>query len=153
MSVDMQTVVPIAKMKGENAEETLLLRNAFAEASSFLRAFEWCSDIKEAFFGRGIGGVVAVFLFRIEPLGSVDEWLWVVTGDLPSAYLVADDAPTPVVALELYCELMDDWVAAVRGEKSLSEVFPVVAVPTMESANMLRERLEFLRNDIIPTLV
>lgn len=42
--------------------------------------------------------------------------LWVVAGDLPSAYLVTDAAPTATAtaALAIYCSLMQDWVEAVR---------------------------------------
>ena len=48
-----------------------------------------------------IGGVVAVFLFRIDGPPEVDPLLWVVVGDLPTAYLVTDDAPSPAIALDV----------------------------------------------------
>src|SRR4051812_48819734 len=107
MSLDMRKVVPAAMLAGEDAEDTALLRGMLERASQYLRSFRWCADIEEAYFGLGVGGVVAVFLFRIRPAQTgVDPLLWVVVGDVPSAYLVTDRAPSPACALEGYVELM-----------------------------------------------
>ena len=110
MHVDLSRLTPVDQMRGDDDEDTALLKGMYEEAASYLRGFKWCRRIAEAYFGLGIGGVVAVFLFRIEGPPEVDQWLWVVVGDLPPAYLVTDDAPTPAVALEVYCSLMADWV-------------------------------------------
>ena len=37
------------------------------EAAVFIRGFSWCRSLKQTYFGLGVGGVVAVFLFEIEP--------------------------------------------------------------------------------------
>lgn len=150
MKVDMSEVVPVAEMKGEDEEDQALLTGMHEEATSFLRDFKWCRDIKEVYYGLGIGGVVAVFLFRIEAPPEVDEWLWVVVGDLPTAYLVTDEAPTPVAALQVYSRLMRDWVDAVRRGGPMDEVYPVAAPATDENADMLARRLDYLKSDIIP---
>jgi hypothetical protein len=150
MTVEMTSVVPIAEMKGEDDEDAILLQAAFQEATSYVRQFRWCKHIRESYFGFGIGGVVAVFLFRIEPNGQADEWLWAVSGDLPPAYIVTDKAQTPVAALEMYCGLMEDWVQAVRNGQSLTDVFPVKAPATAESASMLSTRINLLRDEVLP---
>ncbi len=148
--VDMRTVQATVEMAGEDEKETELLRAALVEARGYLEGFEWCRGIDEEYFGLGVGGVVAVFLFRIEPAEGADEWLWVVCGDLPSAYLVTDRASTPTRALEVYCELMKGWVDAVRGGSPLDEVFPVAIPPTEDAARALEKRVAFLREEVIP---
>jgi hypothetical protein len=68
------------------------------EAEAFLRSFDWCQSISQSYFGLGIGGVVAVFLFSIVPKKKdIDEWPCVVGGDLPPAYVAANGNPTPVL--------------------------------------------------------
>ena len=54
-------------------------------------------------------------------------------------------------ALENYCSLMDDWVAAVRSGGDLNTVFPVDAAATLRNADDLSGRLGFVRKEIIPT--
>jgi hypothetical protein len=149
-NVDMRTVIPAAAMVGEDAEETELLRASLREAAAFLESYNWCHGIMEAYFGLGIGGVVAVFLFRIDAPPSVDEWLWIVTGDVPPCYLVTEDASTPLAALEIYCDLMQDWVAAVRSGRPLNEVVPVDTAPTERNAAALHTRISFVRKEVIP---
>lgn len=151
MNVDMSEVIPAAEMTGEDEEEQALLTGMHEEAESYLGGFKWCRGIEEAYYGLGIGGVVAVFLFRIEGPPEVDEWLWVVVGDLPTAYLVTDEAPTPVAALKVYCSLMSDWVAAVRRGGPMDDVYPVAAPATAENADLLARRLDYLKSEIIPT--
>lgn len=73
-----------------------------------------------------------------------------VCGDLPTAYFVPDQAPTPGAALSVYCVLMDEWIAAVRGKGDLSIVFPVAAEPTETNAVQLQKRIAFLRSEVIP---
>ena len=95
--------------------------------------------------------MIGLFLVRFaEPAGGVDDELWVVSGDLPPAYFVTDDAPTPAEALSTYCDLMEDWVEAVLEDGDLDEAFPVEAEPTAENAASLRRRLDFIRQHLIP---
>jgi hypothetical protein len=152
MSMNMAAVTPINAMTGEDAEETELLRASFNEATDYVRSFQWCRGIKESYFGIGVGGVIAVFLFHIDPAGEADEWLWVVTGDLPSCYLVTDRATEPLAAIETYCSVMSDWINAVRTKSSLTNVFPVAAPATIANAELLENRLTFLEKEIIPNL-
>ena len=148
--VNMHSVIPYADMAGKSQEETSLLHASLKEAREYIEQFKWCHGVKEIYYGIGIGGVVAVFLFQIDAPPSVDEWLWVVVGDLPSCYLVTDDAETPASALRIYCNLMEDWTKAVLDGKPLDDVFSVQAAPTKENANQLAKRVELLRDDIIP---
>lgn len=150
MTMDWDKVTPVGQMHGEDGEDTALLFTLLDKARSYLRGFEWCRGLEEEYFGCGVGGVVGVFLFRIAPAQGADEWLWVVVGDLPSAYLVIDRAPDPVSTLKVYCELMDKWILSVREGGGGDDVFPVSAPRTLRNANSLERRIQFIRDKVIP---
>jgi hypothetical protein len=144
-------IIPIDELFGEDAEDTQLLQAMAIEARSYIEGFAWCNKIQSAYFGDGYGGIVAVFLFQIDPAhAEVDEWLWVVVGDLPSAYLVLDNASYPSEALEAYIEEMYEWVTLAKQGRASEEVIPVNAPATPEFATMLEGRLSFLRDTIVP---
>ncbi|MGO8933534.1 MAG: hypothetical protein ACLPLZ_15460 [Terracidiphilus sp.] len=146
-------VIPIDQLFGEDEEDTRLLLKMASKARSYISEFSWCKSVREAYFGDGFGKVVAVFLFRIEPSRpDVDEWLWVVVGDLPSAYLVIDECKTPSQALEGYVGEMSQWVKLAKEGRTSKDVIPVNAAPTPESAGMLEARLRVLSEKIVPAL-
>jgi hypothetical protein len=140
-------------MTGDDAEDSRLLRELASKAHRYISKFSWCRSVREAYFGDGYGGIVAVFFFRIEPSRpDVDEWLWVVVGDLPSAYLVTDECHTPSQALERYIDVMSEWVQLAKEGRSSDDVVPVNAPATPESAEMLGSRLRVLNDTIVPAL-
>jgi hypothetical protein len=144
-------VVPLAEMRGENSEETELLLLAANAAKKYLEAFPWCKHVVESYFGDGIGGVVEIFCFRIAPARpSVDEWLWVIVGDIPPAYLVTDNCRTPSEALQGYIEEISKWVNLAKEGRSSNNVIPVAASPTPDNATDLEKRLCFLRDFALP---
>ena len=59
--------MPIEKLFGEDLEDTRLLQAMAADTEKFLESFEWCKAIEEKYFSTGIGGVVAIFFFGIDP--------------------------------------------------------------------------------------
>src|SRR5579862_1219325 len=98
-------------MAGDDEEDTGLLRAMAFDAETYIQNFPWCKAIREFYFGNGFGGTVAIFLFRIQPTRpEVNEWSWVVVGDLPSACLAIDDCNTPSKALERYIAEATKWV-------------------------------------------
>jgi hypothetical protein len=144
-------VIPASEMSGENEEETDRLRRMEARARAFLTTFKWCGSIREFYFRDGIGDVFAIFLARIEPWGpNVDEYLWVVVGNLPPAYLVVDDCRTPKEALHGYIGEMRKWVEVAEDGGSPVNVIPVNVPATPEEAHALRLRLDALEHEIIP---
>jgi hypothetical protein len=143
-------VTLVDRMRGDDSEDTALLVALVDAARAYLRAFEWCRAILEEYYGLGVGGVVGVFLFRIVPAPDVDEWLWVVVGDVPSCYLVTDRARDPIEAMKVYCELMDEWVRSVREGGREEDVFPVSAARTARNADSLERRIRFVREKVIP---
>ena len=95
---------------------------------------------------------MSVSLFMQPAIGEshVDEWLWVVVGDVPSAYLVIDDCKTPSQALDGYIWEMSKWVELAKQGHISDEVIPVNAPATPEYAEMLEGRLKVLRETIVP---
>lgn len=151
--VDMASVLPPSKMAGETPEETRLLQKMQSEAEDFLGSHKWCKRIVERYFGYGVGGVLAIFLFRIVPTNpTVDEWLWTVVGDLPPAYLVTEGNPAPSDALEGYVKELQRWAGAVREGRATDELIPVNVPPTSASVEALQKRLDFIRDNILPRM-
>ena len=148
MKLDPERYPRASELQGDSPVDTALLLEMHEGALGYLLAHDWCEEILESRFGLGVGGVVAVFLCltRVEDSGL--EWIWVIEGDLPSAYLVSDDAPTPAQALRAYVGLMEDWVQAVLTAGDLESVFPVAAPTDDEHAKMLGLRLASMRQDI-----
>jgi len=138
---------------GDSSEDTQLLRGMAVSARQYLLSFRWCPPVEQLRLAYGIGDVVAVFYVDFpRPIESGDTSLWVVVGDLPSAYLVTDEIDSPRVALESYCSLMDDWISAALGATHLDSAFPVAIAPTRENVESLKTRIEYLRKIIIPNV-
>jgi hypothetical protein len=120
------------------------------EATDYLDSFKWCRQIVESYVGIAVPGVVAVFLSRIIPnQPDVDEWLWLIVGDLPPAYITTEDAPNPATALDAYIGAMEKWVDAARSGKPVDGLIPVNVPPTKEYADMLAKRLRLLDAEIL----
>jgi hypothetical protein len=147
-------VIPIGQMVGDDPKDTELLRDHYDEARAFLLNQKWCFGLGSAYFGDGIGGVVAVFLIEIDPVPSgIDRWLWVIVGDIPSAYLVLDNCPTPSEALKCYLSLMHEWVSTAHENRRSTEIIPVNVPSTPENARKLEDRLHALTDFFVPRFV
>jgi hypothetical protein len=135
------------KLMGDSAES---VRQFLGEARGFLQFYKWCEEIREEYVGIFIDGVIGVFLFRITPSSvDVDEWIWVVVGDVPPAYLTCDQCPNPASALDGYIGAMREWVDAARKSKSVAELIPVDVPATPANAEMLSKRLSFLNDRVL----
>jgi len=151
MNLPVSGVIPISDMHGDDDDETRRLRVMELKARDFITNTDWCNGIRDFYFGDGIGDVVAIFFARIIPARlSVDEYVWIVVGDIPPAYLVSDDCPTPKAALEGYIWEMRKWVALAKQGKSSRDVIPVNAPATPQWAETLNSRLDALEQKLIP---
>ncbi len=152
----VDAVHAIAALAGDDDEDTALLLEMKREATDHLTQQVWCQRITEIYWGDGIGGVVAVFLFMFDAVpgdGALAAPAWCVVGDLPALLLpCAGRRDTPVDALERYCGEMERWVASVRSGGCGAGCAPVAATPTLEHAEMLEGRVQLLREDVIPQL-
>lgn len=155
MTPDLTRVVPVDRMAGEDQEDTASLNTMLQAAEGYITSRPWCARVQEAYWGLGVGGVVAVFLFRVSlteiaiAKGWSDEWAWVVVGDLPPAYLVSEVLPNPACALQAYVVLLGRWVSAASKGQPVDDLIPVNVPATPEWAAKLGRRLEFLKNHIL----
>ena len=147
-------VVPIDQMIGDCEEDTIQLRLLAAKAADYLRSFPWCATILESYFGGGVGKIFDVFCYHIVPArADVDEWLWVVAGDIPSTYIqVIDECRTPVEVFETYDWGMTKWIDLARQGRTSPDLPPVNVPSTPEWAEELDGRLQILRRVIKPFL-
>ena len=145
-------VIPIEQMWGDDPEETETLRSMAAEATRFISSFSWCGSIEAAYFGAGVGKIIAIFFFLIRPhsTGSMDRALWVIVGDIPPAYLVTDFSKTPSEALRTYIHEMKRWVELAKKGRSSSDVIPVNVPATPKWAKEFSGRLKFLEQNLLP---
>jgi len=146
----VEFVIPIEQLFGDDEEETQLLRSMAAQAEMYLSRFPWCQSIKANYFGAGVGKVAAIFVINIvRSRADVDEWMWVVVGDIPSAYIAIDDCKTPSSALVAYIREMRLWIQLAKQGRTSSEVIPVNVPPTAEWARKLERRMDFLQENIL----
>jgi hypothetical protein len=135
----------------ESEEEVEALKALTAAAWAFVQSYRWTPPIADLVLALGVAPVVGLYLMRFEPGGDPrDAERWVVVGDLPSMHFETDDAPTPDVALRLYCAIAQDWADNVLAGRDLSDSYPIEVAPTHEHAEMLLGRIEFIRKELIP---
>jgi len=139
-------------MRGEDDLDDKLLHEMADKAVSYISAFGWCEAVHEKYFGDGFGGIVALFLFRLsirkvrEP-----EWVWVIVGDIPSAYLEAEGFPTAHAALKKYLEGVEDWIDTPADLRDTRDDLPPLYVPQgPEYIEMMRTRISTLRESFLP---
>ncbi len=150
ISPDLSKVVEWSNYIFTRKDEEAEVGSMYQEAREFLEFYDWCSAIKNSFVGMLYPGIVAVFLFEIVPSGpDVDKWIWVVVGDLPSAYLTIDECPNPAAALDGYIGAMMEWVDAAQNDQSVAELIPVNVPATRNNAAALKTRLDFLDKRIL----
>jgi len=148
--INLSKLTPSGLIKGDDEQDTHLLKTMLGEAQKFLMSFPWCGEVLDSYLGIGVGGVVAVFYFQIKPNSDdADEWLWAVVGDIPPAYIAVDRAPNAACALDAYIGAMEEWVNAVNNGISVDDLIPVNVSPTRENADRLKSRLAFIDTKIL----
>jgi hypothetical protein len=134
-------------------EDTREFDNLFKGAKSEIQFYNWCLEILESYVGLYFAGIVGVFLFKIKPASvEVDEWIWVVVGDLPPIYITAEQSPNAACALDSYIGAMEEWVDAASSGKSVEGLVPVNVLATKENAEKLKVRLTMLDEYILSNL-
>lgn len=139
---------------GDDEQDTILLRTMSEDAKEYISSFSWCDAVLNSYFGGGVGGIFAVFLFHIRPSRRrTDPWIWVVVGDIPSAYLPVADCQSPAEVFRTYINGMSKWVELARMGKTGTpdQGVPPVNVPaTPEWAEKLSQRLNGLALAVRP---
>ena len=134
-------------------EEIQAILSLYYDAKNYIEEFDWCVSTKKCWYDKdhGIYEKIGIFLFEIETINdTVDDFIWVIVGDLPSVYL-DKSVTTGEEALETYCELMQEWADNVKSGKSLDECYPVPVETTIENADLLNSRIAFIRRELLMT--
>jgi hypothetical protein len=132
-------------------KEIQAILSLYFDAINYIEDFNWCVSTKKCWYDKefSIYNKIGVFLIEIEPLNkNVDDFIWVIVGDLPSVYL-DKSITTGHEAMEKYCELMQEWVDNVKSGKSTDECYPVLADPTNENTELLSSRIAFIRRELL----
>lgn len=148
--IDFTDLIKISEMKNYDIEDLDDQLKLAKEAKAFLLEHIWCKHIKEGWYDRGWADKLAVFLFQIIPDSeNADEFVWIIVGDLPSAYIDILSASNGACAIEAYTNIMEDWYDNVLQGKSVENCYPIGVPPTKEYGQMLQSRVEFIRDEIL----
>ncbi len=147
-------LTPAAEIASDDEVDLKLLQKMSGRATQYISSFSWCEGVLESYFAGGLGGIFAVFFFHIRPSRpEVDPWIWIMVGDIPSAYLPLSDCRSPSEALDTYIEGMSKWIELARQGKTgtAEQGVPPVNVPaTPEWAERLRQKLDGLKEIVRP---
>jgi hypothetical protein len=134
----------------DSEDEAEAIKALTAQAHAFVNSYRWTPPIESLTLAFGVGPILGLYLMRFEPGGKPeDRERWVVVGDLPSMHFETDDTPVPWLALKLYCAIAQDWADNVLAGRDLSDSYPIPVAPTAEYAQMLLDRIDFIRREII----
>jgi hypothetical protein len=140
---------PVDEIDNRNPEDPLSFWRLAQEARTFLASQQWCKSIRRGFLDIGWEGILAVFYFELEPASEeVDDSVWVVVGDLPPAY-ISNTNTDGATALDGYVYEMQRWVDAVKNGRPADDLVPVDVPATLEHAEMLEKRLDFIRQRLL----
>lgn len=134
-------------------KEDVVVHKLYHEAETYLLSHPWCSDIEEAWVGAQWDDILTIFLLKINSNQlDVDEYVWIIIGDIPSAYIDIESATNIKEVLECYIFIMTEWIEAVQKNKAVEECYPVEVSPTQENAIMLEKRLKFIEEKMLSHL-
>lgn len=147
---DISKVTEVNKFRNQLVEDIDNFEEFFSNAKSEIEYYDWCLEILESYVGMFFAGIVGVFLFKIKPSSpNVDNWLWVVVGDLPPIYITCENSPNAANALDAYIGAMEEWVQAASQGDSVEGLIPVNVPANKENAEALGTRLKLLDEMIL----
>ena len=151
MNIESSKVVPVDKYPETlKAKERDCFVELLGEARAELNFYDWCKGIVESYIGIYLEGIIGVFLFKIQPSTTdVDEWIWVIVGDVPPLYITSESSPNAACALDSYIGAMEEWVEAVEKGLPVDELVPVEVPATKENAHQLKIRLTMLDENVL----
>ena len=149
MEIKTDKMTPIGQISS-NSNDPRSLKKFSDEAVIFLESHNWCKNIKNGYLDFGIDGILGVFYFEIETNSvNADNFLWVIIGDLPPAYIAINDCPNGYCALDAYVGEMQEWIKAVKNGQSVGDLIPVNVEPNLKNASLLENRLNFIDSKIL----
>ena len=142
---ELENIKAIPKESKEDVETNKLAENG----SEYLMSHNWCDSIEDGWLAVSWGYILCVFLFKIKSsVPEVDDYIWIVNGDIPTAYIDIESAKNPQEVLESYIFLMNDWIEEVELGNSTEDCYPIEVPPTKEFATNLKSRINFIEKEI-----
>jgi hypothetical protein len=141
-------VVPVDRMLGGTPSDTFTLKQRYSEARSIVSALGVVQRIDQAWFGGGVGKIVAVFLFRFRDLDGNDLGGWLVCGDIPWFFTLVSDGDFSKVILERYVSLARQWNLSGGVEPDRCFFGPYHA----DLSDDLSSRLSFIEREVVPLM-
>jgi hypothetical protein len=119
------------------------VRAQAVHAAAFLASHSWWPGLERMYFAVGLPPLACCFLVHLRsPVGDeADEWLWVVSGDVPAAWFVSDRVREPIDALRVYVELAASWLRAAPRDVRAGQVFPFRSARTAAARSQLAANL------------
>jgi hypothetical protein len=152
MKLDTKNMIPITSLKNDNSGKYSLYQMA-QDAKKFVSSHRWVERVFDGYLAKGFDGSIGIFYFEVLPKSKkLDSEIWVITGDLPPAYLSTEDIPTAANALDSYIIEMRMWLSAVKRGEPVDELIPVNAPPNEKNAKILKERLDFLEKNVVKNI-
>jgi hypothetical protein len=119
------------------------------ESKEYLISQSWCKSVSDGWLFTNLGKVLCIFLYRIDNLQSPeDDLLWVLVGDFPPMYLDTLNVSDTQDVVEVYVDLVNDWIKHVELGESMDDCFPLKSDHSSESIQSLKKRLNLLKNSI-----
>lgn len=158
--INTSRFVPVRELRAGEINENSDLMSYADDARRFLARQPWCDGIGDEAMACGWPGILAVFYVQVvESPGCPDPAVWIVTGDIPPAYIDIISCRTPREVLGAYCRTMQGWIDRVLEGEPVNDAIPVCyrgtlkQIPaTAENAERLRSRIEYISAELIPRL-
>lgn len=145
MKININNMPLVGDMKEDKAFFKLA-----KEAEFFLESHSWCKKVVNQWFSAGWEEMVLVFFFEIIPNShAADNFVWIVVGDIPPCYIDIESAQNSNEVIQVYVEIMEDWINCVNNGESVENCYPVEAPPEKKYADMLSRRIQFIKDYII----
>lgn len=141
-------VVPVRYMLGADYEETASLRAAYARAQSIVLSLGFVDAVEEAWFGGGAPKIATVFLFRFQSKDADVAYGWLVSGEIPWAFMAPHDDDSPRSVLARYVERAREWEEA-SGHEPADCMFGSYHPELRDS---LLRRLQFIEQRLLPEM-
>lgn len=133
----------------EDLENCESIEEFSERALSVIKSYHRIKSLEEIFIGDMHPGIIGICLFKIINTMDVEEWVWVVVGDIPTALFSTSAGVNPGQILDVYLGEMAEWCDAVHEGRSVEDLIPVNVEPTKEWADELYSRLEFIGERIL----
>jgi hypothetical protein len=130
--------------------EIEMIYKMYSDVKSYIGGFNWCKGIINCWYDRGLPDKFGVFFVQMDVSdpSNIDEYVWVIVGDIPPAYIDVS-AKNGAVALLYYVNLMEEWATNVLEGRSVETCIPVNAPSDSKFANMLMKRLTIIAEEFL----